>query len=181
MKTKYRNTILLATLAIIVVGYESCSVSIPKGANAVKPFQKVKYLGKWYEIARMDFKFEKNLNNVTATYSQKDEGTIRVDNRGFNYVKSEWKQSIGKAKFVKGDDEARLKVSFFGPFYAGYNVIEIDADYKYALVAGNNLNYLWILSRTKTIPETIKTKYIEKAKALGFRTEELIWTAQDKD
>jgi len=180
MKTNYRNTILLATLAIIVVGYESCSVSIPKGAIAVKPFQKNKYLGKWYEIARMDFKFEKNLSNVTATYSQNNDGTIKVDNRGFNYVKNEWKQSIGKAKFVKGDNEARLKVSFFGPFYAGYNVIDIDDDYKYALIAGNNLKYLWILSRTKTIPETIKTEYLEKAKALGFKTEELVWTAQDK-
>ncbi|RZL46001.1 MAG: lipocalin [Pedobacter sp.] len=181
MKINYKHAILAAALAVIVVSLESCSVSIPKGATAVKPFQKDKYLGKWYEIARMDFKFEKDLNNVSATYTAKEDGTIKVDNRGYNYVKKEWKQSIGKAKFVKGDDEARLKVSFFGPFYAGYNVIEIDPDYKYALVAGNNLDYLWILSRTKTIPEAVKTAYLEKAKALAYKTEELVWTKQDKE
>ncbi|WP_231459538.1 MULTISPECIES: lipocalin family protein [unclassified Pedobacter] len=181
MKINYKHAILAASLAVIVVSMESCSVSIPKGATAVKPFQKDRYLGKWYEIARMDFKFEKNLNNVTATYTAKEDGTIKVDNRGYNFVKNEWKQSIGKAKFVKGDDEARLKVSFFGPFYAGYNVIEIDPDYKYALVAGNNLDYLWILSRTKAIPEIVKNAYLEKAKALGYKTEELIWTKHDKD
>ncbi|WP_316737147.1 lipocalin family protein [Pedobacter aquatilis] len=181
MKFNYRNAVLAATLAIIVVSLQSCSVSIPKGATAVKPFQKDKYIGKWYEIARMDFKFEKDLNNVTATYTEKEDGTIKVDNRGYNYVKNEWKQSIGKAKFVKGADEARLKVSFFGPFYAGYNVIEIDPNYKYALVVGNNLDYLWILSRTKTIPETVKNTYLKKAKALGYKTEELVWTKHDKE
>jgi len=179
MNTKYKNTFLLATLAIVAVSYVSCKVSIPKGAVAIKPFQKDRYLGKWYEIARMDFKFEKNLKNVTATYSLNDDGAIKVDNRGYNYVKNQWKESIGKAKFVKGSDEGRLKVSFFGPFYAGYNVIDIDPAYQYALIAGNNLDYLWILSRNKTIPEKVKLSYLQKAKSLGFKTEDLVWTEQD--
>lgn len=177
---KYRNAFLLGTLAVVAVSYASCRVSIPKGASAIKPFQKDRYLGKWYEIARMDFRFEKNLKNVTATYSLNDNGTIRVDNSGYDYVKNKWKQSIGKAKFVRSEDEARLKVSFFGPFYAGYNVIEIDEGYQYALVAGNNLDYLWILSRTKQIPQNIKTAYLKKAEELGFKTQELVWTGQDK-
>ncbi|QXU42931.1 lipocalin family protein [Pedobacter sp. D749] len=181
MTTKYRNTLLLATLAIIAAAYASCKVSIPKGASAVKPFNKGKYLGTWYEIARMDFKFEKNLKNVTATYSKNDDGSIKVDNKGYDMVKNEWKQSIGKAKFVKSDDEARLKVSFFGPFYAGYNVIDIDKDYQYALIAGNNLNYLWILSRTKYIPDAIKSDYLRKANDLGYQTQDLVWTVQDKE
>lgn len=179
MNNKLRNTLLLATLGIIVISYAGCGVSIPKGATAIKPFKKDKYLGKWFEVARMDFKFEKDLNNVTATYSLQDDGTIKVDNRGYNYVKKEWKQSVGKAKFVNGTDEARLKVSFFGPFYAGYNVIEIDKDYQYALIAGNSLDYLWILSRKATIPEEIKAAYLKKAKEIGYKTEDLIWTKHD--
>lgn len=179
MNNKLRNILLLATLGIIVVSYAGCGVSIPKGAKAIKPFKKDKYLGKWYEIARMDFKFEKDLNNVTATYTLED-GAIKVDNRGYNDVKKEWKQSIGKAKFVNDENEARLKVSFFGPFYAGYNVIEIDADYQYALVAGNSLDYLWILSRKPTIPEEIKAAYLKKAKDIGYKTAELVWTKHDQ-
>jgi apolipoprotein D and lipocalin family protein len=179
MNNKLRNILLLATLGIIVVSYAGCGVSIPKGAKAIKPFKKDKYLGKWYEIARMDFKFEKDLNNVTATYTLED-GSIKVDNRGYNDVKKEWKQSIGKAKFVNDENEARLKVSFFGPFYAGYNVIEIDADYQYALVAGNSLDYLWILSRKPTIPEEIKAAYLKKAKDIGYKTAELVWTKHDQ-
>lgn len=178
MNKRYPILFLALGVGVIVINLISC-VSIPKGATAVKPFKKDKYLGKWYEIARMDFKFEKDLNNVTATYSLKDDGSIKVDNRGYNYVKKEWKQSIGKAKFVKESYEGRLKVSFFGPFYAGYNVIEIDTDYQYALVAGNNLKYLWILSRNKSIPENIKQQYLRKAESLGYDTATLVWTKQD--
>jgi apolipoprotein D and lipocalin family protein len=163
----------------VVLSLNSC-VSIPKGARAVQPFDKNRYLGKWYEIARFDFKFEKNLSNVTATYSLNHNGSIKVDNKGYNYKKKEWKESVGKAKFVNSEDEARLKVSFFGPFYAGYNVIAIDDNYQHALVAGNNLNYLWILSRTATIPEAVKNDYLAKAKQLGYDTSELIWTKHDE-
>jgi apolipoprotein D and lipocalin family protein len=152
--------------------------TIPKGAKAVTPFDKEKYLGKWYEIARMDFKFERNLNNTTAIYSSNPDGSIKVDNQGFNYKTNKWKQAIGKAKFADDPNVAMLKVSFFGPFYAGYNVIALDKEYKYALVAGKNLKYLWILSRETSIPEIIKQDYLNIAKNLGYKTDELIWVEQ---
>lgn len=170
--------ILLGLGALAIVLAPSCA-SIPKGAKAIKPFDKDRYLGKWYEIARLDMRFERNLNNVTAEYSLNDDGTIRVNNQGYDYLKKEWKQSIGKAKFAGDTNEARLKVSFFGPFYAGYNVIALDEEYKYALVTGPNLKYLWILSREKSIPPTIKQEYIKKSDSLGFKTEELIWVEHD--
>jgi len=163
-----------------MTGLFSCS-TIPKGAVAVKSFDKEKYLGKWYEIARLDFKFERGLNNTTAEYSLNSNGTIRVENRGYNIKKEKWEQAIGKAKFVRADDIAMLKVSFFGPFYAGYNVIAIDPDYKYALVAGKNLKYLWILSRDNFIPEDIKTKYLGIAKEIGYNTSNLLWVEHNKD
>jgi len=165
--------------AAVTLKLSSC-VSIPKGAKAVKPFYKDKYLGKWYEIARLDFKYEKNLNNVTATYTLRGDGLIRVDNRGYDFVNNKWKQSVGKAKFAGDPNTGRLQVSFFGPFYAGYNVIAIDDNYQYALIAGNNLNYLWILSREKTIPEAVKTEYLEKAKSIGYDVNKLVWDKHDK-
>ena len=145
---KTRGIIYLLLIAIIMIGFSSCA-SIPEGAVAVKPFDKGKYLGKWYEIARLDFKYERNMDNTTAEYSLNDNGTIKVDNRGYNYKKGKWQQAIGKAKFVGDENVAMLEVSFFGPFYSGYNVIAIDKDYKYALIAGASLKYLWILSRDR--------------------------------
>lgn len=157
----------------------SSCVSIPKNVKPVKPFKAEKYLGTWYEIARLDMRFERNLNNVTATYSMNENGTIKVDNKGYDYVKKEWKQSVGKAKFLKEKDLGSLKVSFFGPFYAGYNVVALDENYQYALVAGSNEKYLWILSRTKTIPDNIKEEYLKIAKSIGYKTDSLLWVKHD--
>lgn len=159
--------------------FSTCG-SIPKGAVDVTPFNKVKYLGKWYEIARLDFKYERDLNNTTAEYELNDDGTIRVSNRGYNYVKHEWKQAIGKAKFVGEENVAMLKVSFFGPFYSGYNVIALDEDYQYALVAGKNLKYLWILARGTTIPDEVRERYLQLAQETGYDTSELIWVEHNR-
>jgi|SRR5690554_2531204 len=163
----------------VFFGFFSCS-SIPKGAVAVQNFQKEQYLGLWYEIARLDFKYERNLNNTTARYSLNENNTIKVVNRGYNVVTQEWKEAVGKAKFLKSDSVAMLQVSFFGPFYSGYNVLAIDKDYQYALVAGKNLDYMWILSRTTMVPDSVKQEYLSIAQKIGFKTEELIWVEHDK-
>ena len=165
--------------AVMTFALCSCS-TIPKGAVAVKPFNSSRYLGKWYEIARLDFKFERNLDNTTAEYSLNEDGTIKVVNRGYDTVKNEWKQATGKAKFAGDKNTAMLKVSFFGPFYSGYNVIALDKEYKYALIAGESLKYLWILSRETTIPDDVKTRYLETAAKTGFTTSELIWVKHDR-
>lgn len=174
-----RNLITILFIGLYLV-FTSCQ-SIPKGVTAVKPFDQAKYLGKWYEIARLDYKWERDLDNVTANYSLKDNGDIKVDNKGYNFKKGKWEQSIGKAKAAGEPNEGRLKVSFFGPFYSGYNVVAIDPEYKYSLVAGKNTDYLWILSREKTIPEDVKQDYLAKAEALGYKTEELVWVKHDRD
>lgn len=176
---KTRKIMILISTMIGALSMNSC-VSIPKGATAVSPFDTGKYLGTWYEIARMDFRFERNLNNTTATYSVNADGSIKVYNRGYNYTTKKWSDVTGKAKFVDNPTVARLKVSFFGPFYSGYNVIALDKDYKYALVAGNNLSYLWILCREKTVPDNVKQDYLKIAEKLGFNTSALIWVQHDK-
>ncbi len=176
---KTRQFIYLLLICAIMIGLYSCN-TIPNGAVAVNPFNKERYLGKWYEIARKDFKYERDLSNTTAEYSLNDNGTIKVDNQGYNTKKGEWTQAIGKAKFVGEENIAKLKVSFFGPFYSGYNVIAIDDEYRYALVAGKSLKYLWILSREINIPEEIKDKYLKIAEEIGYNTADLIWVKHGK-
>jgi len=179
MHMKKKKLIYFLVAGLVVITLFSCD-TIPKGAVAVRPFNKQKYLGKWYEIARIDFKYEKDLNNTTAEYSLNSNGTIKVKNRGYNTKKGKWEEAIGKAKFVGDENIAMLKVSFFGPFYSGYNVLAIDDDYRYALVAGESLKYLWILSRETSIPIEIKEKYLEVAKNVGYNTADLLWVKQDK-
>lgn len=174
--------VIKVLISLIMLLSGPCSRStIPRGAIAVSPFIKEKYLGKWYEIARLDFKFERNLNNTTAEYSLNENGSIKVDNRGYNYIKGKSEQAVGKAKFVGDEKVAMLKVSFFGPFYGGYNVIALDDEYKYALVAGDRLKYLWILSRETTIPDDIKNKYLKIAEKIGYNTSDLIWVEHNKN
>jgi apolipoprotein D and lipocalin family protein len=176
MKTNKKFYFMI--FSMMIFGFISCR-TIPKGAVAVKPFDKEQYLGKWYEIARLDFKYERNLKNVTADYSLNKDGSIRVVNRGYNTKKGEWEEAVGKAKFVGDEDVAKLKVSFFGPFYSGYNVIAIDENYQYALVAGNSLDYLWILSRETNIPDEIKEEYLKIAEDIGYTTSDLLWPEQE--
>ena len=176
---KNRSLLYLLIISVVTIGFYSCR-TIPKNTVAVKSFDKEKYLGKWYEIARFDFKFEKNLNNTTAEYSLNEDGSIKVDNQGYNTIKGEWKQAIGKAKFIGDESIAMLKVSFFGPFYGGYNVIAIDVNYQYALVGGQSLKYLWILSLEPDIPEDIKDKYLKIAENFGYNTSNLLWINHNK-
>ncbi len=173
----YIGALALASAGVML--YQSRK-TIPPKAQPVRPFAVKRYLGKWYEIARIDHRFERNLNNVTAEYGQAADDRIRVLNRGFNTKTDRWEQAEGKAVFVGAAAEARLKVSFFGPFYSGYNVIAIDPDYRYALVAGENLRYLWILSRETTIPDAIKDKYLQVARSVGYDTGKLTWTKHDR-
>ncbi len=181
-KRSMKNIKLVLPLiaAGIVAGALMGFGTIPKGAVAVKPFDQKKYLGTWYEIARLDYKWERNLDNVTATYSLKKNGQIRVDNKGYNYKKNQWEESIGKAKPAGDPQEGRLRVSFFGPFYSGYNVIAIDRDYQYALVAGESTKYLWILSRSKDIPNAVKQDYLQQARAIGYNTSALVWVKHNR-
>lgn len=170
-KMRSNSLLLISTIGLLL----SCS-TLPKGLTPVQNFDQGKYLGQWYEIARMDFRFERYLNQVTATYSLNPDGSIKVLNRGFSTKDLKWKQAQGKARFVKTPDVGMLKVSFFGPFYSGYNVVAVDNDYQYALVVGKTPEYVWILSRDTKVPEEVKNKYLRLAEELGCKTEELIWT-----
>jgi apolipoprotein D and lipocalin family protein len=146
----------------------------------VQGFELERYLGTWHEIARLDHRFERGLTNVTATYTMREDGGVRVVNRGFRPATGAWEEAIGKAYFVGAPSVGSLKVSFFGPFHGGYNVIDLDRDgYRYALVCGPTRSYLWILARQPTLEDATVRALVEKARALGFAVDNLVYVAQD--
>ncbi len=163
----------LVILSLVILG--GC-ISVPDNVTPVKNFEPDRYLGKWYEIARFDHSFERGLIKVSAAYSSRDDGGIKVVNRGFDPVKNKWKEAVGKAYFVDKKDIGRLKVSFFGPFYGAYNIIELDQkDYRYSVVCGPDKSYLWILARKPDLDKNILSRLVDNLKQFGFDTEKLIY------
>ncbi|NVK75444.1 lipocalin [Marinomonas sp. CT5] len=163
------------TMAILLAG---CT-SAPKNINPVTQFQVERYLGTWYEIVRQDHAFEEGLSNVTATYSMRDDGGIDVLNRGYSAEDKAWREAEGRAYFVNSSDVGHLKVSFFGPFYGAYVIFELDKkDYQYAMISGPSRDYFWLLSRTPTMPNTVKRRLLAKAESLGFPMDKLVNVVQ---
>ncbi len=154
---------------------------VPENIKPVSDFELDRYLGKWYEIARLPHSFEEGLSNVTAQYRLRKDGGVDVLNRGYSEEEQAWDEAEGKAYFVSDENIGHLKVSFFGPFYASYVVIEVDEDYRYAMVTGPDRDYLWLLSRTPELDEKIMSKLVDKAKSLGYAVDELIYVNQQID
>lgn len=151
----------------------------PDNIEPVTEFELKQYLGTWYEIARLNHSFERGLERVSANYSLREDGGIRVLNKGFSSRDNAWREAEGKAYFVKADDTGHLKVSFFGPFYSSYVIFELDqSDYQYAFVSGYNKSYLWLLARTPQVSDTLKQRFINQAQQLGFNVDELIFVSQ---
>lgn len=149
----------------------------PQKVSPVQNFQLSEYLGTWYEIARLEHRFEKGMEAITATYSMREDGGVKVLNKGYRTVDKEWSEAEGKAYFVGKSDEGFLKVSFFGPFYGSY--IVMDTDYEtYTMISGPDLSYFWILSRTPTLDEKVLNGLLAKAKEAGFDTSVLIYPDQ---
>lgn len=163
-------------LSIAWIFFLTGCVAVPDNVKPVDGFILEKYLGKWYEIARLDHSFERGLTRVTAEYSLRDDGGIRVLNRGYSEKDKEWKEAEGKAYFVQRTDQGYLKVSFFGPFFGSYIVFELDHEnYRYALVSGPEKSYFWILARSPEIEKNLRDTLIAKAAARGFDTSKLIF------
>ena len=172
--------ILRLSLALLA-GLSAACVRIPDGIEPVQAFDLDRYLGTWYEIARLDHRFERGLDNVSARYERSADGSIRVINRGFARESGEWDEAVAKARPAGAADEGYLKVSFFGPFYAAYIVFELEReDYRYAFVTSSDRSYLWLLSRTPVVSEAVLAMFRTRAMELGFDLDELIIVDQSR-
>lgn len=166
---------LAGSMLVLVLG----CVALPEGITPVTDFELHRYLGRWYEVARLDHAFERGLVNVTAEYTLEEDGRVRVINKGYRPAEDQWEIAEGVAAFVGATDIGRLKVSFFGPFYGGYNIIALDKEaYQYALVCGPSRSYLWILAREPRLDPVVTEDLVARARALGFATDQLIMVEQ---
>ena len=170
---------LKSIFLVLALGLLSACTSVPENITPVTGFEKERYLGKWYEIARLDHSFERGLARVTAQYSLKSDGGISVLNKGYNIAEQRLKEADGKAYFVTDEQIGHLKVSFFGPFYASYVIAELDEEYQYALVTGPDTDYLWILARTPDLAKATVNRLVQKAQNAGFATDGLIFVKHE--
>ena len=162
----------------LLLGLGACSTAPPKGVTVVSPFDLNRYLGTWYEVARLDHRFERGLSRVSATYSLNPDGSVKVLNRGYDDDKGTWSEAEGRAVFTGDANTASLKVSFFGPFYGGYHVIALDPEYRWAMVIGPDPSYLWILARERQIPGEVREQLVTQAARAGVDVASLIWVDQ---
>lgn len=168
--------VIILVFGVLAAGSFSGCDGIAEGLEPVSDFEADRYLGTWYEIARLDHSFERGLSRVTAEYSRRPDGRIGVVNRGYDAERGQWRSIEGVADFAGDEDVASLNVTFFWPFSGAYNVIALDReDYSYAMVTGSNRSYLWILARQDTLAQETLDRLLAKAEHWGFATDELIF------
>ncbi len=158
----------LLGIAAMIFQFGCISGRSTEDIPAVTDFEIKKYLGKWYEIARLPHSFERGLDGVSAEYTLNDDGSVRVVNTGFK--NGEKKEAVGRAVMKGADNVGELQVSFFRPFYGDYRIIELASDYEYAIVTGSTYDYFWILARKKELAPELKNRLVERAAKLGFDT-----------
>jgi apolipoprotein D and lipocalin family protein len=168
-----------STLCLLLFGCAPSKEMSTESIPAIKSFDLKRYLGVWYEAARLPHSFENGLDRVTATYTLQEDGTIKVLNKGFNTSEGEWKEANGKAYIPDTLAGAILKVSFFWIFYGEYKVIALDTvNYSYAMVTSSSKKYLWILSRSPQLEQTVYDDLIGKAKDWGFNVSQIYKVVQ---
>lgn len=176
MRAILNTMLIIVSATVFLLG---CT-GVPEGLAPVTGFDPDRYLGQWFEFARLDHSFERGLTNVSATYTSDADGVLKVINRGFDVKAGEWKQIEGRAKSISDTTVGSLKVSFFGPFYGGYHIIALDKqDYKYAMVSGPSRSYLWILSRQRQLNKDIFERLVSQAGEWGFDISGLIKVKHD--
>lgn len=166
--------LLMATMLFTALQCGAQTFDIDR--TTVQDFDLKRYMGRWYEIARYDHSFERNMQYCEAFYSERGDGMISVTNSGINANTGKRKTSYGKAK--AGERPGQLRVSFFWIFYSDYNILALDEDYEWALVGSKSPKYLWILARTRHIDSATKREIIDIAQRRGYDTQKLIWVKQ---
>ncbi|MDO9243902.1 MAG: lipocalin family protein [Rhodocyclaceae bacterium] len=172
---RYLATILLSLLL------SGCALGPPPGVVPISGFELQRYLGHWYEIARLDHSFERGMTDISAHYRLREDNSVEVINRGHETAKDRWREAVGTARLIGEPTRGSLKVSFFGPFYGGYHIAALDPDYRWSLVIGPDTSYAWVLARDKILPAGIREQLVQQAAAVGIDTSALIWVEHTRE
>ena len=172
--------LLMGAVALMaVLALSACSTPrTPDGIQPVRGFDVDRYAGYWHEVARIENSFERGLTLTSATYTRNADDTIKVVNRGYDPIRKQWREAEGTARFVSDPTRAELKVSFFGPFYAGYNVVALDENYQWAMVVGSSTEYVWILARDPHLPLHVRQHLMDRARAMGIDVRRIQWAGE---
>jgi apolipoprotein D and lipocalin family protein len=175
----------LMSLVIVMFSFLAGFALVTPSRAAEQPLETVavvdldRYLGRWYEIASYPAWFQKGCTATTADYSRREDGLVKVINScRKGDLKGKLKQSVGRAKVVDTTTGAKLKVSFFGPFWGDYWIIDLDPDYRWAVVGVPNRRYLWILSRTPQMDDSVYRDILARLPAMGYDPARLNRTPQ---
>lgn len=174
----FRRYLATIFLSLFLSG---CSLGPPPGVVPISGFELQRYLGHWYEIARLDHSFERGMTDVSAHYRLREDNSVEVINRGYETAKARWREAVGTARLIGEPTRGSLKVSFFGPFYGGYHIAALDPDYRWSLVIGPDTGYAWILARDKILPAGIREQLVQQAAAAGIDTNALIWVEHTRE
>ena len=166
-------------LSLALCGMCSAAIGQDIDNSTITSLDLDRYLGKWYEVARYDHSFERDLVGCTTEYSMRDDGKIKVINSGYlKTLDGTYKESVGKAKAKRNGTAGQLQVSFFGPFYGDYYILDLAPDYSYSVVGSSSPKYLWILSRTPQLAPEVKSKILRNLQQRGYDTGKLLWVKQ---
>lgn len=174
----FRRYLATIFLSLFLSG---CALGPPPGVVPISGFELQRYLGHWYEIARLDHSFERGMTDVSAHYRLCEDNSVEVINRGYETAKARWREAVGTARLIGEPTRGSLKVSFFGPFYGGYHIAALDPDYRWSLVVGPDTGYAWILARDKILPAGIREQLVQQAAAAGIDTNALIWVEHTRE
>ncbi len=163
-------------LTILILFVNAC-VKVPEWVTPVKNFKVKRFMGTWYEIVRLDHRFERGMNSVTANYSLDPDGGIKIQNSGYMVRWKEWRYREARASFVDQTNIGLLKVAYTRPLYFPYVIFKLDPDYEYAFVCGKDRSLLWLLSRTEYVDQDVIDDFVAEAKKLGFDTSKLIFVS----
>lgn len=187
MKAKTKRNLAIGGGLLFLAGVATGSIlilrrflrTIPKGVDAVTPFEMRKFLGKWYVIGCTDNRFDRKLKNITMEFSVNEDGSISVIRRGHEPGSNKMRERKGTAVFADRPNVGKLKVSFSGPLYTGCNILETDPEYKTALLGGEDLNQIWLLSRKPDMLDEIAERYLVIADAYRYDISGFTWVEQD--
>ena len=174
-----RTPFILIMLLFCFTGCRAQTSGNMIDTRTIDSFELDSYLGTWYELARFDHSFERGLQGVTATYSMRKDGKIKVENQGYRgSLDGKQSRAVGKAKFNPNGKPGQLKVAFFLFFYGDYFILELDPGYQWAIIGSSSDNFMWILSRTPQVEPELREKFLTLIKQRGYDTGKLIWVDQ---
>ncbi|MNZ79556.1 Outer membrane lipoprotein Blc precursor [compost metagenome] len=176
---RWHHAFRLACLGL-VCSLSACTYSTPQRIQVIQNFDAARYAGSWYVLARIDHPEEQGLVQTGVHYRSHSDGSLSMVQRGLDPASRQWSKRVSLAQPAGSPSQGALKISPLGPFSSAYNVVALDADYRWALVLGASADRAWVLSRTASLPAQASASLLQQARSAGVNIEQLLWVPQER-